>query len=278
MKNYMNTIFPIIGKIPELFGVDSKETFRKDLGEVITSGTKEFELKESEKIDENSTVMNLIPGAREIPLQKLFDAGFTIKAYLKEDSEFCVDDLQGSGVIILNIQHEDPNKALLVDGYSMQFDPITEIQIATLNTLILDNEKPGLFGKKYDISEAVKVGSMKIRDILLEREEAKRIRDERLQKYRENPELQNRDTKKLLENLKHKYNTLKNKEDANLSQEFTKGALQILGSIAGINDLKSFDDIKNIPIFKAELDKNTSFSGLLNKFCEMAKQLPTNAN
>ena len=278
MKNYMNTIFPIIGKIPELFGVDSKETFRKDLGEVITSGAKEFELKDSEKIDENSTVTNLIPGAREIPLQKLFDAGFTIKAYLKEDSEFCVDDLQGSGVIILNIQHEDPNKALLVDGYSMQFDPITEIQIATLNTLILDNEKPGLFGKKYDISEAVKVGSMKIRDILLEREEAKRIRDERLQKYRENPELQNRDTKKLLENLKHKYNTLKNKEDANLSQEFTKGALNILGSIAGINDLKSFDDIKNIPIFKAELDKNTSFSGLLNKFCERAKQLPTNAN
>lgn len=274
MKNYMNTIFPFIGIIPSLFGEESKDSLRAKLDASISSGPEQFELKESEKVDETPTINNLIPGAKEIPLQMLIDAGFSIKAYLKDDSENCLDDKNGSGVIILNIQHEDPNKHLLSDGFSMQFDAITEIEIATLNTLILDSFKPGILGANYDINEAVKVGSLKIRDILLEREEAKKIREETLLKYSNDPDLQKKDTKRLLENLKFKHKQIANKKDADKSQEFTAGALKILASIAGINNLKSFDDIKDIPLFKEELEKGGSFSDLLNRFCDLASKLP----
>lgn len=278
MKKYINTIFPLVGNIGALFNVKDKNEFREKLKDshTITWPQKEFELKDSEKIDEHSTIANQIPGAKEIPLQMLLDAGFTIKAYLKDETPNCFDDLKDSGVIIINIQHENPEKSLLTDGFSMQYDEITEIEIATLNTLILNDWKSGVFGEKYDISEALKVGSLKIRDILLEREEAKKIREERIQKYLDNPDLQKKDTKKILENLRFKYKTLINKEEAEKSQEFTKGALTILGQIAGINNLKSFEEIKDIPILKQEIEKGGSFGELLNRFCDLASKLPKN--
>ena len=274
MKKYMNTVFPIIGKIDTLFNVSSKDELRKELTNHVNNKSEEFELKDSEKIDDNNIIKNAIPGAKEIPLERFLDAGFSIKVYLKDDSENCIDDKNGSGVLMISIQHEDPNKNLLVDGFSMQFDAITEIEIATLNTLLLDSWKPGIFGEKYDINEALKVGSLKIRDILLEREEAKKIREEKIETYKNNPELQKKDTKKLLENLRYKFNQLKDKTEVDKSQEFTKGALKILASIAGINNIGSFDEVKNIPIFKEELEKGGSFSDLLNKFCDQASQLP----
>jgi hypothetical protein len=276
MKNYINTIFPLVGNIGALFGVKDKNEFRKKLEDShsVKLDVDVFDLEESERIDENTTLKNLVPGAKEIPLQMLLDAGFSIKAYLKDETKNCLDDYKDSGVIIINIQHEDPNKALLADGFSMQFDAITEIEVANLNALILNDWKPGIFGANYKLDKALKVGSMKIRDILLEREEAKKIREERIQKYLNDPELQKKDTKKLLENLKFKYKTLAAKNDADQTQQFTQGALKILGDIAGINDLKSFDDLKNIPVFKQEIEKGGSFADQLNKFCELASKLP----
>ena len=275
MKKYINTIFPLVGNIGALFGVKDKNELREKLKDAhhIKLEKEVFDLEDSERVDENATLKNLIPGAKEIPLQMLLDAGFSIKAYLKDETENCFDDLKDSGVLIINIQHEDPNKSLLVDGFSMQFDAITEIEVANLNALILNDWKPGIFGETYELDKAIKVGSMKIRDILLEREEAKKIRDEKIQKYKNDPELQKRDTKKLLENLKFKYKTLANKNEADQSQVFTQGALKILGDIAGINNLTSFDDLKNIPIFKQEIEKGGSFADQLNKFCELASKL-----
>lgn len=274
MQSYMKTIFPVIGKIPTLFKVKSKNELREAIGEKLSFEKTEFPLTEAERIDEADKIDNLIPGIREIPLQKLFDAGFTIKAYLKEDSKNCVDDLNESGVLIINIQHSNPDEAYLVDGFSLQFDPVTEIEISTINALILNNEKPGIFGPKYDINESAKVGSIKIRDILLEREEAKKLRDEALKKYSENPELRNKDTKKIIENLRFKFNQIKDKASADKSAEFTQGALKLLSTIAGINNLESFDQIKNVPLFKEELDKGGSFSDLLQRFCTLAEALP----
>lgn len=275
MKRYINTIFPLVGNIGALFGVKDKNELREKLKDAhhVKLEKEVFDLEDSERVDENTTLKNLIPGAKEIPLQMLLDAGFSIKAYLKDETENCFDDLKDSGVLIINIQHEDPNKSLLVDGFSMQFDAITEIEVANLNALILNDWKPGIFGETYELDKAIKVGSMKIRDILLEREEAKKIRDEKIQKYKNDPELQKRDTKKLLENLKFKYKTLANKNEADQSQVFTQGALKILGDIAGINNLTSFDDLKNIPIFKQEIEKGGSFADQLNKFCELASKL-----
>ena len=275
MKKYINTIFPLVGNIGALFGVKDKNELREKLKDAhhVKLEKEVFDLEDSERVDENTTLKNLIPGAKEIPLQMLLDAGFSIKAYLKDETENCFDDLKDSGVLIINIQHEDPNKSLLVDGFSMQFDAITEIEVANLNALILNDWKPGIFGETYELDKAIKVGSMKIRDILLEREEAKKIRDEKIQKYKNDPELQKRDTKKLLENLKFKYKTLANKNEADQSQLFTQGALKILGDIAGINNLTSFDDLKNIPIFKQEIEKGGSFADQLNKFCELASKL-----
>ena len=281
MAKHLNTIFPIVGIIPKLFGTETKEEFRSKLLETdIKSSLKdEFELGEAEVINENeTTVKNYIPGATQIPLQMLLDAGFTINAYLKDDTEDCIDDKKGSGVIIVSIQHEDPRKAYLTDGFSMNLDPITEIEVSTLSTLILGKEVPGVFGPKYDLNELAKTSSLRIRDILLDRAEARRLRQEKIDEYNKNPELREKHTKKAFENLKFKFSQIKDKKDADKSAEFTKGALSILGQIAGINNLKSFDELKSIPMFKKEIDAGGSFGELLIKFSDMAEKLVPKEN
>ena len=284
MAKNLNTIFPVAAVMSELFG-KTKDELREELrnsGSKVIEVPTSFELAEAERVSvdlelEDSTIPNLIPGAIEVPLQKLFDAGFTIKCYLKNDTENCIDDKNESGILIFNLQHVDPSKSSMIDGYSMNFDPISEIEITTLNAAILLDEKPGLFGEKFKLDEAMKHSSIRIRDIILEREESRKILLAKIEEYNKNPEKREKDTKKAFENLKFKYTQLKNKENADKSQEFTKGALQILGSIAGINNLKSFDELKNIPVFKKELDAGGSFADLLNRFCDMASQvaLPT---
>ena len=278
MAKYLNSVFPVVGLISKLFGVESKESFKEKLLPVVLQkdldNIKEFNLDEAEIVNEGeTTVSNYIPGAREIPMQLLLDSGFTIKAYLKEDSENCIDDKKDSGVIIFSIQHSKTEESRLVDGFSVNLDPITEIEVATLSTLLLDKEIPGVYGEKYDLNTLVKKSSLKVRDILLDREEARRIRQEKIDEYNKNPELREKHTKKAFENLKFKFSQMKNKNEADKSAEFTKGALQVLGQIAGINNLKSFDDLKNIPLFKKEIDAGGTFAELLDKFCNMAEAL-----
>lgn len=277
MARHLNSIFPIVANLAKLFGTDTKQEFIDKLNSLntmkIESGESSFLLEEREQCDENTMVKNHIPGATEIPLQMLLDAGFTVKAYLKDATPECVDDKNNSGVIILNIQHEDPTKSQMVDGLSFQLDTVSEIEVSTLSTIILDKEKPGIYGPKYDLNHLRKVSSLRIRDAIIEKEEAKRIRDEKIAEYEKNPELREKHTKKAFENLKFKHSQLKDKNTADKSAEFTKGALSILGQIAGINNLKSFEDLKNIPIFKKEIENGGSFGELLTKFCDMASKV-----
>lgn len=279
MNTHLNTIFPIAGNIAKLFGTETKNDFVEKLESLqtkkIVPTQTQFDIEENEQVDDSKIVKNFIPGATEIPLQTLIDAGFTFKAYLKDSTENCVDDKKDSGIIVISIQHEDPKRATLVDGLSFQFDQITEIEVATLNTIILDSEKPGVLGTRYNLDHLSKASSLKIRDILIEREELRRIRDEKLEEYNKNPELRERHTKKAFEKLKFKHSQLKDKSNADKSAEFTKGALQILGQVAGINNLKSFEELKNIPMFKKEIDAGGSFGELLTKFCDMASKIAT---
>lgn len=280
MKRHLNTIFPVMAVIPKLFGTKTKSEFINSLaGNHEITGPASFELNDAERIndlelEDSNQITNHIPGAIEIPLQKLYDAGFTIKCYMKQSTENCIDDKNEAGVLIFSIQHKNPNEALVVDGFSTQLDTISEIEIATLNALILNDEQPGIFGEKYDINQAQKVGSIRIRDILLEREEARRIREKKIEEYNANPELREKHTKKAVENLKFKFKSNQLKGDGDFSKEFTQSALKILGTVAGINNLKSFDELKNIPVFKKEIDAGGSFAELLTKFCEMANAIP----
>lgn len=280
MKRHLNTIFPIMAIIPKLFGTKTKQEFVDSL-----AGNKElklpisFELNDTEKVndlelEDSNKINNLIPGAIEIPLQKLFEAGFTFKCYLKQSTENCVDDKNEAGVLIFNLQHSNPNGSFMIDGFSTQLDAISEIEIATLNAVILNDEQPGIFGEKYDLEQAQKVGSIRIRDILLEREEARKIREKKIEEYNANPELREKHTKKAVENLKFKFKSAQAKGSADFSKEFTDSALKILGTVAGINNLKSFDELKEIPVFKKEIDAGGSFAELLTKFCDMTKALP----
>ena len=279
MRRHLGTIFPIMAIIPKLFGTKTKQEFIDSLAgndEIILP--KSFTLDDAEKLndlelEDSNTIPNHIPGAIEIPLQKLFDAGFNIKCYLKQPTENCLDDKNEAGVLMFNIQHEDPTKSFMIDGFSTQLDSISEIEIATLNAVILNHERPGVFGERYDINRALKAGSIGIRDILLERAEARKIREAKIEEYNANPELRDKHTKKAVENLRFKFNKAKT-TDADLSSEFTKEALKILGMVAGINNLTSFEELKAVPLFKQEIDKGGSFAELLTKFCDMTKALP----
>ena len=279
MKRHLNTIFPVMAVIPKLFGTKTKNEFVDSLaGNHEITGPISFDLNEAEmvndlELEDSAKIKNHIPGAIEIPLQRLFDAGFTIKCYMKQSTENCIDDKNEAGVLIFSIQHSNPNESFMVDGFSTQLDTISEIEIATLNAAILNDEQPGIFGEKYDIEQAQKVGSIRIRDILLEREEARKIREKKIEEYNANPELREKHTKKAVENLKFKFKNSQ-KSNGDLSKDFTEAALKILGTVAGINNLKSFDELKEIPVFKKEIDAGGSFAELLGKFCEMTKALP----
>lgn len=279
MKRHLNTIFPVMAVIPKLFGTKTKKEFVDSLaGNHEITGPISFDLNEAEmvndlELEDSTKIKNHIPGAIEIPLQRLVDAGFTIKCYMKQSTENCIDDKNEAGVLIFSIQHSNPNESFMVDGFSTQLDTISEIEIATLNAAILNDEQPGIFGEKYDIEQAQKVGSIRIRDILLEREEARKIREKKIEEYNANPELREKHTKKAVENLKFKFKSAQ-KGNGDLSKDFTEAALKILGTVAGINNLKSFDELKEIPVFKKEIDAGGSFAELLGKFCEMTKALP----
>lgn len=280
MKRHLNTIFPIMAIVPKLFGTSTKQEFIDSLaGNHEIKVQDSFELSEAERVndlelEDAERINNMIPGAIEIPLQKLFDAGFTIKCYLKQPTENCLDDRNEAGVLLFNIQHQNPNASFMVDGFSTQLDAISEIEIATLNATILNDEQPGILGAKYDIGLAQKAGSIRIRDILLERAEAKMIRERKIEEYNANPELRDKHTKKAVENLKFKFKQNQTKGNGDLSKEFTESALKILGTVAGINNLKSFDELKEIPVFKKEIEAGGSFAELLGKFCDMTNALP----
>ena len=280
MKRHLKTIFPVMAIIPKLFGTKTKQEFVDSLaGNHEIKLADSFELNDAEKVndlelEDSDRIKNHIPGAIEIPLQTMYNAGFTFNCYLKQPTENCIDDKNEAGVIIISIQHKDPNRSFLIDGFSTQLDAITEIEVATLNAAIIDDQTPGIFGEKYDLGQSQKVGSIRIRDILLEREEARKIREKKIEEYNANPELREKHTKKAVENLKFKFQSNKNKGNGDHSKEFTEAALKILGTIAGINNLKTFDELKNIPVFKKEIDAGGSFAELLTKFCEMTKALP----
>lgn len=280
MKKYLNSIIPFVAVIPKLFGTETKVAFRESLDQTKrVEIPKEFTLDDSEKIDELGlgeaiTIENKIPGATEIPLQKLFDAGFTIRAYLKDDTEDCPDDRRESGIIIVSIQHKDPTASFLQDCYSTRVHKVSEVEIATLNSAIVESEVPEAFGKKYESEKLYKASNLKLLGYKIEEEVNNKIRAEKVAQYQKNPELAEKHTKKNLDKLRFKHQQF---EKGILPKEttFQDEVLKVLGEIAGIHDLKSFDDLKDIPLFKQELEKGGSFSDLLDRFCKLAESLPS---
>lgn len=280
MKKYLNSIIPFVAVIPKLFGTETKAAFRESLDQSKrVEIAKEFTLIDEEKIEELGlgeavAVANKIPGATEIPLQTLLDAGFTVKAYLKDDTEDCPDDRRESGIIILSIQHTDPSASFLQDCFSTKVHKVTEVEIATLNSAIVASEVPGAFGKQYEMDKLFKASNFKLIEYKLEDDINNRIRAEKVAQYQKNPELAEKHTKKNLDKLRFKHQQF---EKGVLPKEntFQDEVLKVLGEIAGIHDLKSFDDLKDIPLFKQELEKGGSFSELLDRFCKLAESLPS---
>lgn len=251
VKKYLNTVLPISAEVGKLFGKETVEEVRS-------------ELKEKQHYIEGH---DLIPGAVEIPLEDIINAGFKIKFFLKDDTGSAVDKFN-SGIIVASIQHEDTSKATLVDGLSFNFDPKSEVEISTLISFIVKDMVPEAFGKEYDLKQLAATSSDKIRSILEEAALNKKIREEKLKQYEANPELARKHTKKALEKLayKHKEIMKAKSSDQEAILKFQQSALTIIGEIFGMNNIKTFEDLKQIPEFKAELDKGGSFAEILEKF------------
>ena len=280
MKKYLNSIIPFVAVIPKLFGTETKVAFRKSLdSSKRIELPKELVLAEEEKYDElglgEATVMeNKIPGATEIPLQTLLDAGFTIKAYLKDDTAECPDDRRESGIVIISIQHTHPQESFLQDCFSTKVHKVTEVEISTLNSAIVATEVPGAFGQGYEMEKLYKASNLKLLEYKLEEEVNAKIRAEKVAQYQKNPELAEKHTKKALEKLKFKHQQFE-KGIVPKENTFQDEVLKVLGEIAGIHDLKSFDELKEIPLFKQELEKSGNFADLLDRFCKLAESLPS---
>lgn len=279
MKKYLNSIVPFVAVIPKLFGTETKEAFRKSLvgGRVVTL-PETLKLDEAEQLkelglEETTEIKNTVPGAIEIPLQKLFDAGFKITAYLKDDTEACPDDRKESGIIVVSIQHEDTSKSFLQDCFSTKVHKVTEIEISTLNSAIVAAEVPGAFGNNYDMDKLYKAANFKLLEYKMEDEINSKIRAEKVAQYKKNPEMAEKHTKKALEKLKFKHSQFE-KGIVPKETTFQDEVFKVLGEIAGIHDLKSFDELKEIPLFKAELEKSGNFADLLDRFSKLAESLP----
>lgn len=253
-KRFLNSIFPLSAEIGKLFGKNTVKEVREELKQentIITCG-------------------DLIPGAVEIPLQKMLDAGFNIRFFLKDDTGSASDKFE-SGIIIASIQHNDVDSATIVDGFSFNFDPRSEVEIATLSSAIVKEMVPKAFGETYDINKLFKSSSDKIRELMDEAEMNKKIRDEKVRLYEADPSLAQKHTKKAIANLKFKHQTLMKSKtnDLSLVKDFQMQAVKILGEIFGMNGLKTFEDLKKIPEIKAELDKGGNLAEVIERLSEV---------
>lgn len=281
MKKYLNSVIPFVAVIPKLFGTATKDEFRKKL---LDRGSKKLtlpttlDLAEEEQIRELKlhgvkTIDNLVPGAIEIPMDMILESGFSIKFYLKDDTVDCPDDKKESGIIMASIQHNDTKRSFLQDSFSTKFHKVTEIEVATLNSVIVADEIPDAFGKNYEMDKLYKASNFKLLEFKLEDEINKRVREEKIRLYQANPEMAEKHTKKALEKLKFKL-AQSAKGIAPKDTTFTDEVLRVLGEVAGIHNLDSFDQLKDIPMFKNEIDKGGSFAELLERFSNLAESLP----
>lgn len=254
-KKFLNSVFPISAEIGKLYNKETVEEVRAELkqsGNHIINGS------------------DLIPGAVEIPLEKMIDAGFSVRFFLKDNTESVVDKFN-SGIIIASIQHNDVTSASVIDGFSFNFDPRSEVEISTLTSAIVYDTVPGAFGGDYDINKLFASSSDKIRDLIQEAELNRKIREEKVRIYEANPKLAQKHTKKALDKLKFKHNELLHlkSKDLNAVKAFQLQAVTIIGEIFGMNGLKSFEDLKRIPEIKAELDKGGNLAEVIERISEV---------
>lgn len=214
---------------------------------------------------------NNIPGAIKLSAEDVEKLGFKVNFYLKQNSNLCPDDLDNSVVMIASIQHKDAYGCLVADGLTRQLDPITEIQTSTIITKIVAEEIPGAYGNNYDMSKLMEGSSTRVDDIIKQKIEDKKIRDEKIAKYEANPELAQKHTKKAIENLRLKHQIflkkeMKTQEDVN---DFNQHLLRLMENILEINNLKSFKDLREVPVIKEELDKGGNLGDILAKLSTM---------
>ena len=113
--------------------------------------------------------------------------------------------------------------------------------------------------------------SLRIDDIIKKKIEDKQIRDEKIAKYEANPELAQKHTKKAIENLRLKHQIFLKKEmkTQNDVNEFNQHILRLMENILEINNLKSFKDLRDVPVIKEELDKGGNLGDILAKLAAM---------
>lgn len=212
-----------------------------------------------------------IPGAIKLSQEDIEKLGFKINFYLKQHSSLCPDDLDNSVVLVASIQHRDAYGCLVADGLTRQLDPVTEIQTSTIITKIVAEEIPGAYGDSYDMDKLMEGSSLRIDDIIKKKIEDKQIRDEKIAKYEANPELAQKHTKKAIENLRLKHQIFLKKEmkTQNDVNEFNQHILRLMENILEINNLKSFKDLRDVPVIKEELDKGGNLGDILAKLAAM---------
>lgn len=212
-----------------------------------------------------------IPGAIKLTPADVEKLGFEINFYIKQSSPLCPDDLDDSVVLVASIQHKEARKALVADGLTRQLDPITEIQTSAIITKIVAEEIPNAYGANYDISKMLESSSARIDDIIKQKIENKKIRDAKIAKYEANPELAQKHTKKALENLRLKHQifekkAMKSQDEVN---DFNNHLLRLMENILEINNLKSFKDLRKVPVIKEELDKGGNLGDVLAKLASL---------
>lgn len=255
-KKYLGSIIPFVLDIAKAMNTETKVEAIGLLtgGEEVISG-----------YGEN------IPGAIKLTQEDIEKLGFKINFYLKQHSSLCPDDLDNSVVLVASIQHRDAYGCLVADGLTRQLDPVTEIQTSTIITKIVAEEIPGAYGDSYDMDKLMEGSSLRIDDIIKKKIEDKQIRDEKIAKYEANPELAQKHTKKAIENLRVKHQIFLKKEmkTQNDVNEFNQHILRLMENILEINNLKSFKDLRDVPVIKEELDKGGNLGDILAKLAAM---------
>ena len=255
-KKYLGSIIPFVLDIAKAMNTETKAEAISLLtgGEEVISG-----------YGEN------IPGAIKLSQEDIEKLGFKINFYLKQHSSLCPDDLDNSVVLVASIQHRDAYGCLVADGLTRQLDPVTEIQTSTIITKIVAEEIPGAYGDSYDMDKLMEGSSLRIDDIIKKKIEDKQIRDEKIAKYEANPELAQKHTKKAIENLRLKHQIFLKKEmkTQNDVNEFNQHILRLMENILEINNLKSFKDLRDVPVIKEELDKGGNLGDILAKLAAM---------
>lgn len=256
-KKYLGSIIPFV----------------LDLAKALGVGTKEEALRKLKGDGSNLVIKGSgnVPDAIKLSVQDVVDLGFDVNFYLKSATKLCPDDLDNSAVIIASIQHRDPVGCLVADGLTRQLDPITEIEASTIMTKIVATEIPDAYGVNYDLEKLLIVSSERIDEIIKRKIEDKKIRDAKIAKYEKDPELAQKHSRKALENLKLKHKVLesKNAKTADDINEFNNHLLRLIENILDINGLKSFKDLKKVPVIAEELARGGSFKDILEKLANM---------